>query len=200
MDALADRLETLRADLERPAMAGLASLSLAFPAPGLPHWRTEPVGGWDPDGVVEAALADAIRRPPWKALARDALRAGAAFLAAGPAHRIAVGPGLLRFDVFPRTGRPWASGSPLAMRIRDADPAEGRPVLLGGPARGHARLAALDALARWAEAVGLPPPDGGWIDADWWVVPGAVLRRGPLVAVLDPAAPARTQVMRLWER
>jgi len=199
MDALANRLETLRADLEAPAMAGLASLSLAYPLPGQPVWKVEPVHGRDPDGIVDSALADALRRRPWRALARDAARAGLRFLAAGPAHRLAVGPARLLFDVQAVRGRAWAAGTPLGMLIHAADPPDGRPVLLGGPPRGHARLAALEALARWAESVGLPPPDGQRIAADWWITPGAVLRRGPLVAVLDPAAPERTQIMRTWD-
>lgn len=199
MDALADRLETLRADLEGPAMAGLASLSLAYPLPGQPVWKVEPTHGWDPDGVVNSALADALRQRPWRALARDAARAGLRFLAAGPAHRIAVGPASLHFDVQALPGRAWAAGTPLAMLIRASAPPDGRPVLLGGPPRGHARLAALDALTRWAEAVRLPKPDGQRIAADWWIAPGAVLRRGPLVAVFDPTAPERTQIMRPWD-
>jgi len=136
---------------------------------------------------------------PWRALARDAARAGLRFLAAGPAHRLAVGPARLLFDVQAARGRTWAAGTPLGMLIHTTDPPDGRPVLLGGPLRGHARLAALEALARWAESVGLPAPDGQRIPADRWITPGAILRRGPLVAVLDPAAPERTQIMRPWD-
>lgn len=199
MHALADRLQTLRAEMETPAQAGLAALSLAFPRPDQPLWRVEPAMGWDADGIVDAALAAGLRTRRWRALARDAARAGLRYLSAGPGHRLAFGAGPLLFEALGPAGRPWACGTPLAMRLAAADLPDGRPVVLGGPARGHARLAALDAISRWAERHGLPAPDGTRIDADWWVAPGAALRRGPLVAVFAPEAPERIQLMRLWD-
>lgn len=104
---------------------------------------------------------------PWRALARNATRAGLRFLAAGPAHRLAVGPVHFLFDIQAARKRTWAAGTPLGILFHTTDPPDGRRVLLGGPPRGRARLAALDTLARWAENVSLPVPDGQCIPADW---------------------------------
>jgi hypothetical protein len=172
MHALADRLQTLRAE---------------------PFVRSEA------DATIDGILAARQRSRPWKSLARDAACAGVRFLSAGPGHRLALGSGPLLFEPSAGPGRPWACGTPLSQRLAAADLPDGRPVVLGGPARGHACPAAVAAVAQWAERQGLPAPDGTRLDADWWIAPGAARRRGPLVAVFPLKAPERIQFMRLWD-
>jgi len=83
--------------------------------------------------------------------------------------------------------------------LLEANLAPGRLTVLGGPARGHGRLAAFDAVSRWAEAHDLPAPDSTRLPADWWITPGAAMRRGPLVATFVLEDPERTRLFRIAE-